>query len=72
MFLASLQQTLLFLPLSLGLLLSYRITKLTDLTVETSFLTGSAIFVRLLSYLHALFVCPVNGRLIWLRDWCLF
>lgn len=48
---ASLQQTLLFLPLSLGLLLSYRITKLTDLTVETSFLTGSAVFVRLLSYM---------------------
>ena len=48
---ASLQQTLLFLPLSLGLLLSYRITKLTDLTVETSFLTGSAVFVRLLPYM---------------------
>lgn len=47
---ASLQQALLFLPLSLGLLLSYRITKLTDLTVETSFLTGSAVFVRLLPY----------------------
>lgn len=44
----SLQQAILFLPLSLGLLLSYRITQLTDLTVESSFLTGAAVFATLL------------------------
>ncbi len=48
---ASLEQTLLFLPFSLGLLLSYRIARLTDLTVESSFLMGPAIFVNLLAYM---------------------
>lgn len=46
----SVLQTLLFLPLSLGLLLSYRITQLTDLTVECSFLTGAAVLATLLPH----------------------
>lgn len=42
-------QAILFLPLSLGLLLSYRITQLTDLTVECSFLTGAAVFASVMT-----------------------
>lgn len=50
MLMHSLQQAILFLPLSLGLLLSYRITQLTDLTVECSFLTGAAVFASILPH----------------------
>lgn len=62
--LASLQQTLLFLPLSFGLFLSYHIAKLTDLTVEASFLTGSAVFAQSLKFMPvscALLLGVVSG-----------
>lgn len=64
MLIHSLQQAILFLPLSLGLLLSYRITQLTDLTVESSFLTGAAIFATLLPHMPlscALILGVVSG-----------
>ena len=43
----TLQQTLIFLPLALGVYLSYEILMVTDLTVEGTFVLGAAIFARL-------------------------
>ncbi len=45
----TLSQSLLFLPLALGVYLSYVILRATDLTVDGSFVLGAAIFARLLS-----------------------
>lgn len=47
MFLSTLQQTLIFLPLALGVYLSYEVLNITDLTVEGTFVLGAAIFARL-------------------------
>lgn len=43
----TLQQTLIFLPLAIGVYLSYDILMITDLTVEGTFVLGAAIFARL-------------------------
>jgi putative ABC transport system permease protein len=43
---ATLEQSLLFFPLALGLFISFRIMKLTDLTVDGSFVLGAAIFAK--------------------------
>ena len=43
----TLQQTLIFLPLALGVYLSYDVLMVTDLTVEGTFVLGAAIFARL-------------------------
>lgn len=48
-FLHILHQSLLFLPLSLGLFLSYRILRCTDLTVDGSFVLGAAAFAKAVS-----------------------
>lgn len=45
----TLQQTLIFLPLALGVYLSYDILMVTDLTVEGTFVLGAAIFARLIT-----------------------
>ncbi len=45
----TLQQTLIFLPLALGVYLSYDVLMVTDLTVEGTFVLGAAIFARLIS-----------------------
>ncbi len=47
--LSTLQQTLIFLPLALGVYLSYDVLMVTDLTVEGTFVLGAAIFARLTS-----------------------
>lgn len=44
-----LEQSLLFLPLSLGIFFSYRILRCTDLTVDGSFVLGAAVFAKLAS-----------------------
>lgn len=49
MILESLEQSLLFYPLVLGIYLSYHILKITDLTVEGSFVAGAALYARLLT-----------------------
>lgn len=41
-----LEQSLLFFPLALGIFLSYRILRCTDLTVDGSFVLGAAVFAR--------------------------
>jgi putative tryptophan/tyrosine transport system permease protein len=45
----ALSQSVLFLPLALGVYLSYVILRATDLTVDGSFVLGAAIFARLLA-----------------------
>jgi len=42
------EQSLVFLPLVLGIYLSYKILRITDLTVDGSFVLGAAIYARLL------------------------
>ncbi len=43
------QQTLIFLPITLGIYLTYRIIRITDLTVGGSYGLGAAIFAKLLT-----------------------
>ncbi len=47
--LTALSQSMLFLPLALGIYISYVILQATDLTVDGSFVLGAAIFARLLT-----------------------
>ena len=47
--LSALQQTLIFLPIVFGIYISYELLKVTDLTVEGSFVLGAAIFARLVT-----------------------
>ena len=49
LFQAATIQSLLMVPLCLGLYLSYRVLNITDLTVEGSFVLGAAVFARLIS-----------------------
>lgn len=68
MFISTLQQTLIFLPLALGVYLSYEILKITDLTVEGTFVLGAAIFARLLtlgaSQAEAIICALIGGAII--------
>lgn len=47
--LTTLSQSMLFLPLALGIYISYVVLRATDLTVDGSFVLGAAIFARLLT-----------------------
>lgn len=49
---AAIEQSLLFLPLALGIFLSYRILRITDLTVDGSFVLGAAVFAKTASMSH--------------------
>lgn len=49
LFVNALQQSLIFLPLAIGIYLSYRILNVTDLTVDGTFVLGAAIFSRCVS-----------------------
>src|SRR3989338_8702486 len=49
LFINTLQQTLIFLPLAFGVYLSYEILMITDLTVEGTFVLGAAIFAKLIT-----------------------
>lgn len=46
MIISILTQSLLFIPLVMGILLSYRLLKVTDLTVDGSFVLGAAVYAR--------------------------
>ncbi len=67
MFVNILQQACIFLPLMLGIYLSYRILRLTDLTVDGSFVTGSAVFARLMvvnySYYFSFLIAVLAGAM---------
>ncbi len=45
----ALQQTFIFIPLTLGIYLSYQLLQITDLTPDGTFVLGAAIFARLMS-----------------------
>lgn len=45
----ALQQTFIFLPLTLGIYLSYQLLQITDLTPDGTFVLGAAIFTRLIT-----------------------
>ncbi len=45
----ALQQTLIFIPITFGIYLTYRIVNITDLTVGGSYVIGAAIFARLIT-----------------------
>lgn len=49
-FISSLEQSLLFYPLVLGVYISYKLLKVTDLTVEGTLVSGAAIYARLVEY----------------------
>lgn len=51
---SSIEQGLLFLPLVIGLFLSFRILNLTDLTVDGTFVLGAAVFAKLFLYSNSL------------------
>lgn len=57
----SLHQTLLFLPLVLGIYMSYSLAKLTDLTVEGSFVLGAAVYAQSLLYTGNGFLSIIAG-----------
>jgi putative tryptophan/tyrosine transport system permease protein len=63
----ALSQSLLFLPLALGIYISYVILRATDLTVDGSFVLGAAIFARLfttgVSFSLAFLAAGVGGAL---------
>ena len=46
----ALEQSLIMLPLVLGMYISYRILKITDLTVDGTYVLGAAVFARSLSF----------------------
>ena len=46
MLFATVEQSLLFFPLALGLFITFRVLKLTDLTVDGSFVLGAALFAK--------------------------
>ena len=52
-FLSALQQTLFFLPLTLGIYLSYRILAVTDLTVDGTFVLGASTFAYFITHGHS-------------------
>ncbi len=48
-FLNALQQSLIFIPLTLGIYLTYQVLAITDLTPDGTFVLGAAIFARLIT-----------------------
>lgn len=63
MFLTTLQQTLIFLPLAFGVYLSYDILMVTDLSVEGTFVLGAAIFARLMTLGFNQVICVMGALL---------
>ena len=59
----TLQQTLIFLPLALGVYLSYDVLMVTDLTVEGTFVLGAAIFARMVTLGCSQVVSIIGGLL---------
>lgn len=48
----AIQQSVLFLPLCLGIYLTYRVMQITDLTVEATFVTGAGVFAHVMLSTH--------------------
>ncbi|AFC71351.1 ABC transporter permease [Rickettsia australis] len=62
----ALEQSLIMLPLILGMYISYRILKLTDLTVDGTYVLGAAVFARTISLglFPALIFAVISGGII--------
>ncbi|QQV74978.1 hypothetical protein H6P87_00521 [Rickettsia tillamookensis] len=62
----ALEQSLIMLPLILGMYISYRILKITDLTVDGTYVLGAAVFARSLSFglFPALIFAVISGGII--------
>ena len=62
----ALEQSLIMLPLILGMYISYRILKITDLTVDGTYILGAAVFARSLSFglFPALIFAVIAGGII--------
>src|ERR1700722_17639226 len=59
-FYAAVTQSLTFLPLALGITISYRLLRATDMTLDGSFVVGAAVFARLLTLgFSPLFACVI-------------
>ncbi len=63
---AALEQSLIMLPLILGMYISYRVLKITDLTVDGTYVLGAAVFARSLSFglCPALIFAVISGGII--------
>ncbi|AFE50029.1 ABC transporter permease protein [Rickettsia prowazekii str. GvV257] len=59
----ALEQSLIMLPLILGMYISYRILKITDLTVDGTYVLGAAVFARTIPFglFHALIFAIIAG-----------
>lgn len=62
----ALEQSLIMLPLILGMYISYRILKITDLTVDGTYVLGAAVFARTISLglFPALIFTVISGGII--------
>ncbi len=62
----ALEQSLIMLPLILGMYISYRILKITDLTVDGTYVLGAAVFTKFLSFglFSALILVVIAGSVI--------
>ncbi|MGI4752863.1 MAG: ABC transporter permease [Janthinobacterium lividum] len=62
----ALEQSLIMLPLILGMYISYRILKITDLTVDGTYVLGAAMFAKFLSFglFPALILAVIAGSVI--------
>ncbi|MEY4463811.1 MAG: hypothetical protein RLZZ81_782 [Pseudomonadota bacterium] len=62
----ALEQSLIMLPLILGMYISYRILKITDLTVDGTYVLGAAVFARTISFglFPALIFAVIAGGII--------
>ncbi|ASX28573.1 hypothetical protein BA173_05960 [Rickettsia sp. MEAM1 (Bemisia tabaci)] len=62
----ALEQSLIMLPLILGMYISYRILKITDLTVDGTYVLGAAVFAKFLSFgiFTALILAVIAGGVI--------
>ncbi|HJD68070.1 MAG TPA: ABC transporter permease [Rickettsia endosymbiont of Bembidion lapponicum] len=62
----ALEQSLIMLPLILGMYISYRILKITDLTVDGTYVLGAAVFAKFLSFglFPALILAVIAGGVI--------
>lgn len=62
----ALEQSLIMLPLILGMYISYRILKITDLTVDGTYVLGAAVFARTISLglFPALIFAVISGGII--------
>ena len=64
----AIQQSVLFLPLCLGIYLTYQVMQITDLTVEATFVTGAGVFAHIMLSTHtvalAIFLALIIGAIV--------